>query len=369
MREPDLYKIALGLVPGIGGITARKILARTGTAEALFSSPRDTLTNIPGVGRLLAGRISNKAIIDRANRELEFIHERGITCLFYGEENYPQRLLDCFDAPMVLYKMGSTGLNERRIISIVGTRRPGAYGLDLCKSLVADLASMDRGMVVVSGLAYGIDHCAHGSALENGLETVAVLGHGLKYMYPALHRKMAEKITDQGALVTDFSSDQKPERNNFIRRNRIIAGLSDATIVVQSGTKGGALITADIASSYHRDVFTFPGRVGETASAGCNSLIKTHKAHLIEGAGDVAYLLGWDTGPPARGESPGERFHNLTEIQKKIIDFLRREGPTKPDYLSLRCKVPMDRISEILLTLELEGMVNCLPGDVYCTRV
>ena len=367
MEEPDVYRIALGMIPGIGGITARKILAYTGSAEAVFSVPKKTLLAIPGVGDLLADRIRNTAILDQARRELEFINKRRITCLLYGENAYPERLLDCYDAPMLLYMLGQVNLNGNRIISIVGTRRPGSYGMDMCKCLVRDLASMNREMVIVSGLAYGIDHCAHKSALENGLNTVAVLGHGLKYMYPALHRQVAAKITRQGALLTDFASDQKPERNNFIRRNRIIAGLSDVTIVVQSGHKGGALITADIANSYHRDVFTFPGRVGDPASAGCNQLIKTHKAALIEGAGDVAYLLGWDTDHAAEIEKPEKLFHGLSDKEKQIIEILRSEGHVSLDRISLKCSIPLSRISEILLNLELAGLIKCLPGDVYCT--
>jgi DNA processing protein len=367
MTEHDIYKIALGLVPGIGGITARKILAFTGSAQAVFSIPKKNLLDIPGVGDLLADRISSTGIVDQARRELEFITKKGIKCLFYGEDAYPERLLDCYDAPMLLYMKGQVNLNGRRMISIVGTRRPGSYGLDICKCLVRDLASLDQDLIIVSGLAYGIDHCAHKVALEIGLDTIAVLGHGLKYMYPALHRQVAGKITEQGALLTDFASNQKPEKNHFIRRNRIIAGLSDATIVVQSGYKGGALITADIANSYHRDVFTFPGRVGDQASAGCNQLIKTHKAALIEGAGDVAYLLGWDTYPPAEREKQGKLFRELSEKEEEIMEILRSEGHVSIDRISLECNIPVSRISGILLNLELDGMIKCLPGDVYCT--
>ncbi len=367
MAEPDVYKIALGMIPGIGGITARKILAFTGSAEAVFSIPRKELLRIPGVGDMLTDRIRSTGILDKAKQELEFINKRGIRCLFYGEDIYPESLLECYDAPMLLYMLGQVSLNGCRMISIVGTRRPGSYGIDMCRSLVKDLASLDQELVIVSGLAYGIDHCAHKSAMENGLDTVAVLGHGLRYMYPALHRQVAAKISRQGGLLTDFVSDQKPERNNFIRRNRIIAGLSEATIVVQSGHKGGALITADIANSYHRDVFTFPGRVGDQASAGCNQLIKTHKAAMIEGAGDVAYLLGWDIDPPNNKEKQGDLFHELTDKEKQIIEILRSEGHVSMERLSLKCSIPVSRISGILLNLELAGLIKCLPGDVYCT--
>ncbi len=369
MEEPDVYRIALGLVPGIGGITARKILAFTGSAEAVFSMPRKTLLEIPGVGDLLAERIKCKGIIDQASREIEFIQRKGIKCLFYGDDGYPRRLLECYDAPLLLFMLGQVNLDGSRMISIVGTRRPGTYGLDMCRSLVRDLASMDQDLVIVSGLAYGIDHCAHKAALDMGLDTIAVLGHGLKYMYPARHRQVAGKITEQGALITDFASDQKPERNHFIRRNRIIAGLSDATIIVQSGYKGGALITADLANSYDRDVFTFPGRVGDPASAGCNHLIKTHGAALIEGAGDVAYLLGWDPDPPGKKETRDHLFRELSEKEGQIIEILRAEGQASMDSIALKCKIPLGRISGILLDLELGGLIKCLPGDVYCSLV
>jgi DNA processing protein len=366
MTEPDVFKIALGLVPGIGGITARRILARIGTAKAVFSAPRESLLNVHGVGALLADRIRNAEVLDRAGRELEFIREKGIRCLFYGEDGYPERLLECYDAPMLLYTLGRVNLNETAVISIIGTRRPGSYGIDMCQSLVRDLASMNRNLVIVSGLAYGIDLSAHKSAMDNGLDTVAVLGHGLRYMYPAMHRQVAVKITRQGALITDFASDQKPERNNFIRRNRIIAGLSDVTIVVQSGHKGGALITADIANSYHRDVFTFPGRVGDPASAGCNHLIKKHKAALVEGAEDVAFLLGWDTDPTIQNKKQETPVAVLSEAEEQIMEILRFEGHVSIDRICLKCDIPVSRISGILLNLELAGLIKCLPGDVYC---
>lgn len=365
MTEPDVYKIALGLVSGIGGIIARRILASTGTAEAVFSASRQSLLKVQGVGELLADRIHSKEVLYRARRELEFIKGKGIRCLFYGEDGYPERLLECHDAPMLLYTLGRANLNETTVISIVGTRRPGSYGTDMCRCLVRDLASMKNDLVIVSGLAYGIDLCAHKSAMDNGLDTIAVLGHGLKYMYPALHRQVAAKISRQGALVTDFASDQRPERNNFIRRNRIIAGLSDVTIVVQSGHKGGALITADIANSYHRDVFSIPGRVGDPASAGCNRLIKTHQASMIEGADDVAYLLGWDTDPTIENRKRDTPLAGLSETEKQIMEMLRSEGRVAIDRICLKCNIPVSRISGILLDLELAGWIKCLPGDVY----
>ena len=365
MKEPDLYRIALGMVPGIGGVTARKILALTKNAETVFSLSRKSLLGIPGVGDLLADRILHPGIMEQAKKELEYIHKRNITCLFYGEDGYPENLLECSDAPLILYVLGRVNLIGCRMISIVGTRRPGSYGLDMCRELVRDLAALDGELVIVSGLAYGIDHCAHMTALEVGLQTIAVLGHGLKYLYPALHRTVAKKITAQGALLTDFPSHQKPERNNFIRRNRIIAGLSDATIVVQSGCSGGALITADLANSYHRDVFTFPGRVGDPPSAGCNQLIKSHQAALVEGAADVAYGLSWDVGQPEERGGQTKPSRELSVPEKRIMEILRREGQVSIDRLSQACNISQGEISGILLDMELDGWIRYLPGNAY----
>jgi DNA processing protein len=306
--------------------------------------------------------------MEKAKKELEYIKKKKITCLFYGDDGYPERLLECYDAPMLLYVQGDVNLNDCRMLSIVGTRRPGSYGLDMCRELVKDLAVLDRELVIVSGLAYGIDHRAHVTALETGLNTIAVLGHGLRYLYPALHRQVARKITSQGALLTDFSSNQKPERNNFIRRNRIIAGLSDATIVVQSDLRGGALITADIANSYDRDVFTFPGRAGDRASAGCNQLIKTHLAVLIEGAADVAYGLRWDVELPLETEGQAEHLQELSEPEQKIMDILRFQGHVSIERLSQISDIPLGKISGLLLDMELEGLIRCLPGEIYCTN-
>ena len=360
------YRIALGMVYGIGSISARKILSGAGSAEAAFHLERNDLLSIPGVGSVMADRMLDKTVFDRAKKELDYIRMNNIKCLFIDEtDTYPERLGYCEDAPLLLYTRGRLDVDGRKTLSVVGTRRPSGYGLDMCRKLVRDLAARYPDLVVISGLAYGIDHCAHKTAIECGLETVAVLGHGLKHMYPAMHRNIARKIEESGALVTDFPSDEKPERNNFIKRNRIIAGLSEATVVVESGSRGGALITADIANSYNRDVFAFPGRITDTSAAGCNNLIKSHRASLIEDYKDVEYQLGWDPPLETRENIQISIFRELNKEEKIIMEVLETEGVATVDLICFRTSLPVSRISGILLNLELEGMILAMPGNCY----
>jgi len=362
----SLYSLALGMIPGVGSIGAKRLLAFTGSAEAVFRLSRAQLLEIPGVGSIMAGRILDKSVFGRAQEELEYIRENNIVCLFYGDEkSYPERLRYCEDAPLVLYTRGKLDVNGRKTLSIVGTRRPSSYGMDSCRKLIKDLSERFPDLVIVSGLAYGIDHCAHKTALELGLDTVAVLGHGLKFLYPAIHRQTARRIESSGALVTDFPSWEKPERNNFIKRNRIIAGLSEATIVVESGVKGGALITADLANSYHRDVFALPGRVIDPHAAGCNSLIKSHRAALIEDYKDVEYLLGWEQADEIRQVIPKNKFRELTMEENSILQVLESEGDASTDLICFHTRLPVSRVSGILLDLELAGTIRALPGNCY----
>lgn len=361
----EQYIIALGMVQGIGNIGSKRILAHTGSAEAVFRLDRRTLIKIPGVGSMLADRILDKSVIERAGKELEYIRINKIKCLFYPEENYPEKLRYCEDAPLVLYVRGTLDLVGKKILSVVGTRRPTSYGLEACRKLIRDLADRYSDLVVVSGLAYGIDHCAHKTALECGLETVAVLGHGLKFLYPSIHRHIAGKIELSGALVTDFTSAEKPERNNFIKRNRIIAGLSEATIVVESGIKGGALITADIANSYNRDVLAFSGRTSDPSSAGCNRLIKSHKAALIEDYKDVEYLLGWEPVPKKKQNIQKILFRECSPEEKLILKVLQSEGDSSIDLIGFHTGLPVSRIMAVLLDMEFAGLIRAMPGDYY----
>lgn len=359
------YRIALAMVHGIGNISARKLIEHAGSAEAVFRTGRDKLLRIPGVGSVTAASLEDRSVFDRAQEELEYIRKNNISCHFIDQEGYPGLLSQCYDAPLVFYTRGKLRLEGRKVLSVVGTRRPSSYGLDICRKLVRELAGRHPGLVIVSGLAYGIDHCAHKAALDCGLDTVAVLGHGFRFMYPAIHRKMAQKIESSGTLLTDFPSREKPERNNFIKRNRIIAGISRATVVVESGERGGALITADLANSYNREVFAFPGRVGDPFAAGCNSLIKSHRAHLIEGYRDIEYQLGWEPDQSTETRQANEPGMVLCNDQQAIAEFIGSQGTTSVDMISLHTGIPVNRLSGILLELELAGVLRSLPGNCY----
>jgi len=271
------YKMGIGLIPKIGPVLTKRLVAYCGSARGIFSEKRSALSKIPGIGEKLADYIISYRNLDVVDQEIEWIAKNGVEVLFYLDEDYPERLKQCEDAPVILYLKGHTRLNRNKVVSIVGTRNPTDYGRDLTRDLTESIASSYPDILIVSGLAYGIDICAHRSALRNNLDTAAILGHGLSFLYPSVHRETATQISRQGALITEFMHHEKPESVNFVKRNRIIAGLADATIVVESGEQGGALITADIANSYNRDVFAIPGKVTDKYSTGCNRLIKNSR--------------------------------------------------------------------------------------------
>jgi DNA processing protein len=347
------YKIAACLIPKVGPVLIKNLISYTGSIEAVFKEKKAVLSGIPGIGNRLAENILCTQALEKAETEIEYINE-----------NYPERLKQCEDSPVMIFVRGNIDLNKEKIISIVGTRKASEYGKQLCERLVREITSRDHRPVIVSGLAYGIDICAHRSALKCGQETAAILGHGLSFLYPSLHRPESDKILENGALITDFIHDQKPEPGNFIRRNRIIAGLADATIVVESGIKGGALITAEYANSYNRDVFAFPGRVGDAYSEGCNRLIKTHKAALIEDVKDLEYILGWSAGTEKKAEQK-KIFHDLTEEEKLIVNVLKEYKELSIDRMCVLCKMPVNMVSSSLINLEFNGIVRCLPGKIY----
>jgi DNA processing protein len=306
----------------------------------------------------------NQKVLERAEKEIEYIDRNRIKAMFYLDKDYPERLRNCEDAPVILFVKGEINLNNHKVVSIVGTRNATAYGREKCTQLVADLAERKHNPLIISGLAYGIDICAHKASLKNGLKTAAVLGHGLTFLYPAVHRAISREIEEHGALISDFVSDQKPEPGNFIRRNRIIAGLADATIVVESGERGGALVTADIANSYNRDVFAFPGRTNDKYSVGCNKLIKTNKAALIENVKDLEYIMGWQMQETKRSAQK-QLFVQLNPEEEIIVNNLQENGDQSIDQLCINCEMPVSRVSALLLNLEFSGVVHCLPGKMY----
>ncbi|MCY1721455.1 DNA-processing protein DprA [Prolixibacteraceae bacterium Z1-6] len=367
MHENLKYKIALSMLPGIGGILARNLVAYAGSVEEVFSQSIKSLMKIPGIGELNARQIKNANVLPRAEKELDYIYENGIQLHFYTDTKYPRRLKRCIDAPLLIYSKGNMNLNEERVISIVGTRNSTEYGKNVVDNLVKQFSARKYKILVVSGLAYGIDITAHRSALKYNLPTVGVIAHGLDLLYPSLHRSTAEKMLQNGGLVSDFASGTRIDPSNFIKRNRIIAGLADATIVVESAKKGGALVTADIASSYNRDVFAFPGRSGDIYSKGCNQLIRNNGATLIEDIDDLEYFMGWENTPKTDAVQ-SSLFIELNHDEQKIVDLLQKEGELFIDQISSQMSLPVSRISAILLNLEFKNVLNALPGQIYKLR-
>ncbi len=359
------YKIAITLIPNIGDITGKKLIAYCGGIEAVFKENKKALLKIPGIGlQLVQSIIDNKSnVIKRAEEEVRFIEDKNIKPLFFLDDNYPERLKNCIDGPMMLYFLGNADLNKKRIIAVVGTRNATEYGKELTTNLIQDIVDID--VLVVSGLAYGIDSFAHKAAVQNQVCTVGVLAHGLDRIYPNINRSIADKMLLNGGLVTDFISNTNPDRENFPKRNRIIAGLSDAVIVVEAARKGGALITADIANSYNRDVFAFPGKISDNYSKGCNHYIKTNRAALIESAEDIKYIMGWDDSKECKKPTQKKLFVELTEEEKIIIDLLEKNGDSGIDFLCINSQMSSSKIATALLNLEFNGMVRSMPGKMY----
>jgi DNA processing protein len=361
-----LYKIAISLIPGIGPITARTLIAYTGSAEGAFREKEKNLLKIPGIGEINAQRIAaaQTDALNQANREIQFIAKNQIQTYFYLDENFPTRLKGCTDAPIIFYYKGNADLNESRIISVVGTRNATSYGKEVCDEMIKGFSGSKYQLLVVSGLAYGIDVQAHKSCLKYDVPTVGVLAHGLDTIYPSLHAPTAAKMLENGGLLSDFPSETRIDRQNFLRRNRIIAGLADATIIVESAEKGGALVTADIANSYNRDVFAFPGRSTDVYSRGCNKLIKLNEAVLVENYADIEKAMNWDIKTSSAKAVQTSLFVELTSEEQKLVDLLRN-GERFIDEIPLKTKLPMSKVSALLLGLEFKGLVVSLPGKMY----
>ncbi|MCL4481149.1 MAG: DNA-processing protein DprA [Bacteroidetes bacterium] len=364
--EDLLYKIAISLVPGIGSITAKSLIAYCGSAGQVFKEKEKILRTVPGIGTVLAKNILQSKVVARAEKEVEFIRKNQVDVHFYLDESYPQRLRSCVDAPILLFSKGKPNLNSAKVISIVGTRNATEYGRELVDRFILSIAERGYDIQIVSGLAYGIDIQAHRAALRNSLSTIAVMAHGLETVYPSMHKTIAQEMCERnGGMVSDFLSYSAIDRKNFLRRNRIIAGLADAVIVVESAKKGGALLTAELAISYNRDLFAFPGRVGETYTEGCHYLIKSNRAGLIENLGDLEYCMNWQPGSANRGVSQPRLFNDLTPEEQKVADLLQTNGELTIDQICLQTGLPMNRVSPMLLSLEFSGIVKCLPGKVF----
>jgi DNA processing protein len=363
MDNDLFYQIALTKVPHIGDVQAKILVQILGSPGNVFNTASRFLEKIEGIGKIRANAIKNFKSFKQVEQEIRFITKNNIQPLFFTSEEYPKRLLNCADSPVLLYFKGNTDLNHEKIISIAGTRNHSDYGQSTCEELIEALS--DYSITVVSGLAYGIDTIAHKTALANKQHTIAVLAHGLHTIYPNVNFNLAKEMEKEGGLLTEFCSTNKPDKQNFPRRNRITAGMCDALVIVESGAKGGSLITADIANSYHKDVFAFPGRAYDLKSEGCNQLIKSNKAQLITSAKDILKMMGWEHHRKTEKSTQLKLFANLTDIEKKIVDLLFIEKTAHIDTLKLKCKLSSNEIAGALLDLELSGKINALPGKMF----
>ena len=364
MNSTELFHLlALLKIDGVGDIVAKKLINHCGSAENVFSSKSSHLKSIDGIGEVLLKNLKDKSVFERAEQELKFIENEKITVLDYQNINYPDRLKHCIDGPILLFASGNLNLENRKIISIVGTREITSYGTNFCKKLIEDLAIFNP--IIVSGFAYGVDIVAHQAAMENNLQTIGVLAHGLNQIYPKTHKKYVAKVEEKGGFLTEFWSNSNPEKENFVRRNRIVAGMSEATVVIESAEKGGSLITAMIANDYNRDVFAVPGRTSDKYSQGCNNLIKTQRANLMTSAADLVYILNWELETKAGKPVQKQLFVVLDTEEQKIYDYLQKNGKQLLDIIALECDFPIFRISSLLLNMELKGVIRPLPGKLF----
>ncbi|GAB5400688.1 MAG: DNA-processing protein DprA [Aureisphaera sp.] len=364
LSETDLlYVLALQRVTNLGDISAKKLIQTVGSAEAVFKEKRTRLLKIPGIGSLKLKYLNERDCLSEAERELVFIQNNKIDCSYFLDTTYPDRLKHCIDGPLLLFQTGNIDVKNKKIISIVGTRRVTTYGSRFCRELVQELASLNP--VIVSGFAYGVDITAQKTAMEMGLQTIGCLAHGFNQVYPKSHKKYVSKVNENGGFLTEFWSDDQFDRNNFLKRNRVIAGISEATIVIESAEKGGSLVTADIANSYNREVFAVPGRVGDVQSQGCNNLIKTQGAHLLTSAADLIYHLGWNLEQGHGKPQQTKLFVELTDEEKNILTHLKGKDKELLDSIALECALPIYKVVTILLSLELKGLVRPLPGKLF----
>jgi DNA processing protein len=360
-----LYALALYQTDNIGTITALNLLEYFGDYKNIFSANASKLEKVKGIGAKTAAEIfgSRNKALQRAEQELKFIEQNNIQVLLYDDEQYPQRLKNCHDAPFLLFAKGNYNLNAQKMLAIVGTRHATDYGKKITQQFIEQLKELD--ICIVSGLALGIDSIAHQQALKHQLQNIAVLGHGLDMIYPASNANLAEKIQENGALLTDFFSKTQPNRQNFPKRNRIVAGMTDAVLVVESAIKGGALITAQIANGYNKDVFAIPGNLDHTYSEGCNYLVKTNQAQLVTKAKDIIDFLNWDKTSSKKEKKQPQLFIQLSKEENTIYELIRDNDRMHIDDLLNKTNMNLSNLSNILLQLELQDIIKPIPGKFY----
>ncbi|MDR1092130.1 MAG: DNA-processing protein DprA [Prevotella sp.] len=363
--DKRLYQIALTMIAGVGDITARNILQAVGDEERIFKSGKKDLLHKTNLPAKIIEEILDPAILERAAEELEFVEKNSLKLYFISDKDYPGRLRECADAPVLFYFKGDTGFNAKKIISIVGTRKSTPYGNSFCDTFLQDISAIAPDTLIVSGLAYGIDIQAHRAALKHNLPTVGVLAHGLDIIYPSAHRQTAVEMVHHGGVLSEFRSKTEPDRFNFVRRNRIVAGICDAVIVVESDEKGGSLITAEIANSYCKDVFAVPGKMTDKYSRGCNKLIASHRADLFQSTGYFLQQMGWDEQSKKKKPRQQQLFVILSDDEQAIVDKLSAQDSLHIDLLARDLNLPAYRLFSLLLDMEMKGIIKNMPGNMY----
>lgn len=358
-----LYEVALTLIPGIGDVNAKKLIAYCGGAEAVFQEKKHNLLHIPGIGEKTVESIVSQNVLSRAEEELLFAERNGIRILYYLNPDYPKRLQHCYDSPVIIYCNGYTDLNVEKIVGVVGTRNVTEYGKMLTEKLIQEL--VDDNVLVVSGLAYGVDTCAHKAALKNSLKTAAVLAHGFQTIYPSVNSSLARKMIENGGcLLTEYISGTAPDRENFPKRNRIVSGMIDCLVLIESASKGGALITAEMANNYDREVFAFPGRIGDTYSEGCNKIIKKNKANLLTSIEDLRAIMRWDD---EKRQTPKQMrmFREYSPEEQIVMNVFGDGNIVYLDKIITDTDLSPTKIASVLLSLEFDGILTALPGKRY----
>lgn len=363
IKDELLAALRLQHIPHIGDTTAKKLIAHCGSPAAVFSDKLHQLLRIDGIGPHTLRELHHPRHLEAAEQELDFIEANEIAYSYFSEPGYPAYLKHCVDGPLLLFSRGRIRLEGRKIISVVGTRNMTPYGREFCERFIGELAPLDP--IIVSGFALGVDICVHRAAIAHKLQTIGCLAHGLNQLYPKAHRRYAASVEENGGFLTEFWSTANPDRENFLRRNRIIAGMSEATVVVESAERGGSLVTADLALGYNRDVFAVPGRVQDLYSSGCNQLIRQQKAHLITSAAELVYMLGWELEEKETIPVQSQLFVEMDESETAIYNYLQLHGKQLLDGIALHCSIPVFKTVSILLNMEMKGVVRPLPGKLF----
>jgi DNA processing protein len=363
--QDKLYQIALTLIPKIGDVLVRQLISYCGSAEEAFKTPIPKLLKIPNIGKTIAQNLQDKTVLENAWNIIQEADKQGVELLFYTDKNYPNRLKTLYDAPVLLYYKGRADLNVQKTVAIVGTRQSTEYGKNITEQIVSELSSYNP--LIVSGLAYGIDIVAHKACLKNNVPTVGVMASGIDLIYPSQHKNTSIQMQEIGGILTEQTFKTDPDPRFFPQRNRIIAGMADATIVVEAAVKGGALITAEYANNYHRDVFAVPGQIGKSFSEGCNKLIKENKAQIFTGIKDIVEALNWDMEGHERSKNQESviDFSNFTENESQVMALLHKNQEMHIDDLAWQSQIYVASLSSLLLNLEFQGFIKSLPGKKY----